>query len=165
MNSPHNVSINLNGFSVSNGTYSSLELSALPGTETFKSHTDNALKKKTVLVTSNSLIITVPALSTTAVLLSKTSTGISEFEETGDDIKIYPNPAKDNINVSLSQAIDGKAEITIYDITGRKILNSFVDNTSFSPLSFNISAFETGVYVFSIKNKQGTSIKKFSVIR
>ncbi len=71
MNTPRMVLININGFSAVNGTYSTLELSALPATETFKSHTDNALKKNTVTVFSNSFITTVPALSTTAVLLAK----------------------------------------------------------------------------------------------
>jgi hypothetical protein len=165
MTTPRKVTLNINGFSLSNRAYSTLELSALPASETFKTHTDNALKKNTISVNSNSFVITVPALSTTAVLLSKTSTGITDSNKNYSEIKIYPNPAKDNINVSLSQEISGQAEITIYDITGRKVLNSFADNVSASSLSFNIAAFKTGVYLFSIKDKQGTSIKKFSVIR
>jgi hypothetical protein len=164
MTTPRRVTMNINGFSLSNRTYTTLELSALPVTETFKSHTDNALKNSTVSVSSNSFVITVPALSTTAVLLSKTSTGIFDFDNNNGEINIFPNPAKDKINISLSQIINGQSEITIYDISGRKVLNSFVENAS-SPLSLKISALETGVYIFSIKNKQGTSVKKFSVIK
>jgi hypothetical protein len=165
MNAPHNATININGFLAGIGTYSTLELSALPSTETFKSHTDNALKKNTVTVISNSFMITVPALSTTAVLLSKATTGILEFKNDNSKIKIFPNPAKDIINVSLSRAIGGQTEITVYDITGRKILNSFVDFNAYSPFSFDISTLETGVYFFSIKNKHETVTKRFSVIR
>jgi hypothetical protein len=165
MNSPRKVTININGFSAGNGTYSTLELSALPATETFKSHTDNALKKNTVTVISNSFIITVPVLSTTAVLLAKATTGISEFKNGNSEIKIFPNPAKDNINVRLSPTIAGQTEIIVYDIMGRKILNSFVDYNGDSLLSFDISTLERGVYLFSIKNKHNTSTKMFSVIK
>jgi hypothetical protein len=164
MSTPRNVAINLNGFAAGFGTYSTLELSDLPATETFKSHTDNALKKNMVTVISNSFNSTVPALSTTAVLLSKTTTGISEFKN-DSEIKIFPNPAKDNINVSLNPAYAGQTEIIIYDTTGRKVLNSFVDFNVYSPLNFDISALETGVYFFSIKNKHETFTEKFSVIR
>lgn len=165
MNVSHNTSIHINGFFAGTGIYSTLELSTLPATETFKSHTDNALKKNTVSVLSNSFILTVPALSTTAVLLAKATTGIPEFKIGKSEIKIFPNPAKNNINVSFSTAIAGQTEIIVYDITGRKILNSFVDCNAYSPLSFDISALETGVYFFSIKNNHETLIKRFSVIR
>jgi hypothetical protein len=165
MNTPHNVTININGFFAGAGIYSTLELSTLPATETFKSHTDNALKKNTITVLSNSFILTVPALSTTAVLLAKATTGIPEFKIGNSEVKIFPNPAKNNLNVSFSPAIAGQTEITVYDMMGRKILNSFLDCNAYSPLSFDISALETGVYFFSIKNKHETFTKRFSVIR
>jgi hypothetical protein len=165
MNAPHNVTVSLNGFSVGNGTYTSLELSALPSTETFKSRTDNALKKNTIMVISNSFIITVPALSTTAVMLSKTPTGISEFKKSNSEIKIFPNPAKDNINVSLGPAFEGQTEITVNDVLGRKVLTSIVDCNGYSPLFFDISILESGVYFLSIKTKHDTSTEKFSVIK
>jgi hypothetical protein len=68
------ATINLSNFTVANGNYKTLQLSSLPATETFVSHTQNALKESTVAVNSNSLTITVPALSTTAILLVKATT-------------------------------------------------------------------------------------------
>jgi hypothetical protein len=73
MAASRSVTINLSNFSVPNGTYQTLQLSSLPSTETFVSHTQNALKSNTVSVNSNSLTITVPALSTTAILLVKST--------------------------------------------------------------------------------------------
>jgi len=159
------VTININGFFAGTGTFSTLELSALPATETFRSPTDNALKRNTVPVISNSFILTIPALSTTAVLLAKATTGIPEFKDGSSKMKIFPNPAKDKINVSLSQTVSGISEITVYDIMGRKVLKSFVDYNAVSPLSFDVSALERGVYFFSVKTKNDTYIKKFSIIR
>ncbi len=74
MSASRTVTINLSNFNVANGNYNTLQLSSLPATETFVSHTQNALKANTVAVNSNSLTITVPALSTTAILLVKTTT-------------------------------------------------------------------------------------------
>ena len=71
MTGSRTVTINLSNFNVANGNYTTLQLSSLPSTETFVSHTQNALKQNTVAVNSNSLTITVPALSTTAILLVK----------------------------------------------------------------------------------------------
>jgi hypothetical protein len=71
MTASRTVTINLSNFSVANGNYTTLRLSSLPSTETFVSHTQNALQTSTVAVNSNSLTITVPSLSTTAILLKK----------------------------------------------------------------------------------------------
>lgn len=71
MGASRTVTINLNNFTVANGTYKTLQLSSLPATETFVSHTQNALKSNTVTANSNSLTLTVPSLSTTAILLTK----------------------------------------------------------------------------------------------
>ena len=65
------VTINLNNFNVDNGSYKTLQLSSLPANETFTSETQNALKSSTVAVSSNVITITVPSLSTTAILLKK----------------------------------------------------------------------------------------------
>jgi hypothetical protein len=73
MSASRTVTINLSNFNVANGNYNTLQLSSLPATETFVSHTQNALQANTVAVNSNSLTITVPALSTTAILLVKTT--------------------------------------------------------------------------------------------
>lgn len=69
MNASRTVTVNLNGLQFDNGKYKTLQLSSLPSTETFISDNNNALKNDSVTVSSNSFIISVPALSTTAVLL------------------------------------------------------------------------------------------------
>ncbi|MGG7666688.1 glycoside hydrolase family 44 protein [Dyadobacter sp. BHUBP1] len=74
MNAPRTVTINLNNFTVANGNYKTLQLASLPATETFVSDTQNALQEGTASVNSNSLTITVPALSTTAILLANQTT-------------------------------------------------------------------------------------------
>jgi hypothetical protein len=74
MSASRTVTINLSNFNVANGSYQTLQLSSLPSTETFVSHTQNALKSNTVSVNSNSITITVPALSEACSLKSSGAT-------------------------------------------------------------------------------------------
>ena len=70
------VTVNLSGMNVGDGHYKTLQISSLPATETFISDNNNALKKDSVMVNTNSFTISVPALSITAVLLNAQPTGI-----------------------------------------------------------------------------------------
>lgn len=165
MSSARTVTVNLNGFSVNNGSYNTLQLASLPSAETFKSHTDNALKKNSVAVNSKSFTITVPALSTTAVLLqASTTTGVSDFKNQPVGINIYPNPATDKLNVSIGSTVMEPTEVTVYDLFGRKIQTAVVSFDGHSPITLNISTLTRGFYLLSVRNSHFTSTKTFSVI-
>ncbi|HEY3369323.1 MAG TPA: glycoside hydrolase family 44 protein, partial [Prolixibacteraceae bacterium] len=58
MSADRTVTVNLTGFSAADGSYATLQLGSLPSTETFKSHTSNALKKGLVAISSNSFKLT-----------------------------------------------------------------------------------------------------------
>ena len=121
MNAERNVTVNLNECIINDGNYTTLQLSSLPATETFISHTDNALNENAVAVNSNSFTITVPALSTTAVLFSSIVVGVKEYDNQVDEIKLYPNPVSDQLYVKMSPDIAEHIEITVYDQSGRKV--------------------------------------------
>ncbi len=165
MTSERNVIVNLNECRINDGNYTTLQLSSLPTTETFISHTNNALEENTVEVNSNSFNITVPALSTTAVLFSSIVVGIEEYNNQVDEMKLFPNPVSDKLYADMSSNIAGPVEITVYDQSGCKIqsLQKYYDGNS--PVIINMSALSEGFYLLSVKNSNGTSIKSFSIIR
>ncbi|MDP4269799.1 MAG: glycoside hydrolase family 44 protein [Bacteroidota bacterium] len=165
MVSSRTATINLNNFAVSDGNYSTLQLSSLPTTETFKSHTNNALKLNSATVNSNSFTITVPALSVTAVLLKSTSTGISQTKTQDVDVKIYPNPASDNLSISMSSNIPETTELIVYDQMGRRMCNSLVEYDGHSPITMNVSELSNGFYFLSIKSSICSSTKTVSIFR
>jgi hypothetical protein len=166
MNSARNVTVNLNGFSTKDGTYLTLQLSSLPSTETFKSHTDNALKKNSVLVNSNSFTITVPALSTTAVLFpSEGIVGIAEKKNIVEKIEIFPNPATDKLYINLSSNVAEPIKITIYDQGGRKIQSSQCYYNGISPIAVNTSSVPEGFYLLSVKSGNLVSTTNIAIIR
>ena len=73
-------------------------LSQLPASETFKSHSQNALKKSEVIPTGNKLSMTLPAMSVTSVQL-RAGTVLAAGPASEPEINIYPNPAWDSITV------------------------------------------------------------------
>jgi hypothetical protein len=80
------TSVNVANKSVPDGVYSTLQLANLPATETFVSHSVNALASGSVAVMSNRFSLTLPPLSVTSVLLTQpkdqpppTNTGASRL--------------------------------------------------------------------------------------
>ncbi len=68
-------------------------------------------------------------------------------------IMLYPNPAKDILNVQLANNIKTE-ELTYFisDLYGRQVFEGLVDNTS---SRINISSLAAGMYVYSYGNKVG----------
>ena len=163
MSSARNVTVNLNGFSVNDGSYSTLKLSSLPTTETFVSHTNNALKLNSVTVNSNSFTISVPSLSTTAVLLKSTPTGVQDNNIQKDEIKVYPNPVTDKLDVSISSNVAESTKVIIYDQSGRIIQSFEKAYDGSTPVTINVSSLSGGFYLLSVKNSHFTSTKRFFI--
>jgi len=165
MQAAQSVTVNLNGLKVDNGSYTTLQLASLPASETFKSHTDNALKSSSVIVNSNSFSITVPSLSTTAIILESTPTGISELKNNADKITVYPNPVSDKLCLRINMDVTEPIEITVYDQKGRKLHSSQRYFDGISPIPVNTSAFPEGLYFVSVKSRHSSLTKSFEVIR
>ena len=73
-----------------------------------------------------------------------------------DRINIYPSPAKENIQISN---IEDGAEIIIYDIQGKKVLEKTISNKE----KIDIKSFSKGIY--KIKLFKGNSLKTRSFIK
>ena len=166
MQSSRNVTVNIAGLSVSNGSYQTLQLSSLPASETFKSHTDNALKQNTVNVSSNSFSISVPSLSTTAILLRGVSTtGINDVVNQTKSIRVFPSPAKNYLNVDIPSNIAEPTLITIFDMGGRKVKSSVEAFDGRSPIKLNVSTVAEGYYVVQVQNRHLTATKNITIAR
>ena len=71
------------------------------------------------------------------------------------ELKIYPNPANDIINVTYKSTIES---VTIMDLTGRKVHQQAI-NTQETTL--NIQPLSTGTYLMNIQTTDGVGIVKF----
>lgn len=78
--------------------------------------------------------------------------GISD--NTAADVKIYPNPTSDKLNISLEKAKFEK--FRIYSITGEKVLEEInIGN------EIDVSSLSKGMYFLEIITSEGINIQKF----
>jgi hypothetical protein len=165
MSASHGVTVNISGFSVPDGDYTTMQLSSLPSSETFISHTNNALKEDAVAVSSNSFTLSLPALSTTAVLFP--STGVYGIEDNNsmDGSTVFPNPAADNLYIDIQSDIAEPTQITVFDREGRQIRTSLVNYDGHSTITLNVSGLSGGFYLLTVRNNHCASTRSFTITR
>jgi len=153
LNQSKTVNLNLSNIAIPNGTYTTKQLNSLPATETFISHTNNALTSGTATVMSNSLTITLPALSTTAVLLKGiiATTGIEEAASSPLQVKLYPNPiANENAFLDLSNENIMDMKIEVYSSIGQLLYSKMYSGKNPTTIEIPCAYFTRGVYTISL---------------
>ncbi|WP_415060644.1 FG-GAP-like repeat-containing protein [Flavobacterium sp.] len=84
-----------------------------------------------------------------AILVVEGST-LSVGQNDFTSFSIYPNPAKDIVNIKSGNNFD-VVSAEIFDLNGRKVLESAVVNESFS-----VQSLSTGTYILLAKDSEGT---------
>jgi hypothetical protein len=164
----HSATVNISGFTVADGNYTTLQLSSLPSTETFKSHTSNALKSSSVTVSGNFFTITLPYLSTTAVILKGTSTGVavpSQVNTGPQSLRIYPNPASSSISVDFYSDKPVISEVVISDMSGMVIDRFTWEYSGKSPLTVETGKYSKGLYFIKITNRNFSETDRFIIAK
>lgn len=80
------------------------------------------------------------------------TTSVAKIPE-GKNIGIYPNPASNTLNVSVSNNF-GKGVLKVYDMTGKELMSHTISNIA---TTINIAALPAGNYVLKAINTQGLS--------
>jgi hypothetical protein len=66
-------------------------------------------------------------------------------------IKVYPNPAKDEINVSMNTGVLGEGTvISAYDMTGRRMVR-YVPEPGRQKATLNSSGWSSGIYIVTVQ--------------
>lgn len=77
-------------------------------------------------------------------------------------VGVYPNPAKNNIQISFTTDITDMAVITIMDASGRLVHSSeFTPQKGTNLIDLNILEYHSGIYIISIENKNESLKAKF----
>ncbi|SFN43633.1 Por secretion system C-terminal sorting domain-containing protein [Chryseobacterium oleae] len=76
----------------------------------------------------------------------------------GDQLKVYPNPAKDQINIHLTIKGEKTSVIKIYDVSGKQILTQNAVN---GENTINISRLAAGSYILSAESDSQKLSQKF----
>lgn len=85
------------------------------------------------------------------VQFAATNVGINEHDLS---VNVYPNPASDQVNISLGLMIN---EVLVYDYTGKMISRVQVDSKTYQ---MNVSHFNPGVYLFKVMADEGIVVKQ-----
>lgn len=85
---------------------------------------------------------------------SKNSVGL-KFNVTKSVFEMYPNPAKDQLHISLLENENGT--ITIIDITGKTVMQV---NISIQHDRINLSSLGRGIYFVNVQTASGNMVKK-----
>ena len=75
-----------------------------------------------------------------------------------NNIKIYPNPAGNTLNISLDNAI--LRSVVIYDLSGREVFAETVSDATARKHQLNLSQLPPGAYVMKVETGNGNVIKK-----
>ncbi len=92
---------------------------------------------------------------------NNTVTGISEYSSIDNQVVVYPNPAKDVINILSLNNANPVEYIEITDVSGRVVLKSDVYKGIQKVISINTSQFRKGTYLVKIALRTGTNNKSF----
>ena len=152
--------VNFPNFRLNEEGFTSLTLKNLPKTETYFSHTKNALIKSTVTKTENSVDITLAPLSITTLILKGAydNTVSSPSLKNGNSFKIYPNPAKNELYIESGDFQYDKIEII--DMNGKLIQSKQV---SFEPKTRLPISLPDGIYCLKISNKKDFYTRNFII--
>jgi hypothetical protein len=90
---------------------------------------------------------------------------ITAVEETLDilvDIKLFPNPAGDNLNIRFEEAVDGEVVIAIIDSQGRLVKTEHIEATT-TEKQINLQDLGAGVYF--LRMTKGKLVNVYKVVK
>ena len=71
------------------------------------------------------------------------------------EIKVYPNPAVNEVNFELNNLLPGRYNLNFYNIIGRQIASELIDISGSHFHTVRLNSFAKGVYLYSLINEQG----------
>ncbi|MCK9439052.1 MAG: T9SS type A sorting domain-containing protein [Patescibacteria group bacterium] len=83
---------------------------------------------------------------------------VDGINDISSEVKLYPNPATDNIYLQLPNSPINSAKGAVYNVIGAQVMDfNFNSNTE----NLDISSLPTGMYMLKIQTSDGRGVKKF----
>ena len=74
------------------------------------------------------------------------------------NIKVYPNPAVNEVNFELNNLRAGRYTLNFYNVIGRKVMSQIIDINGSHFHTVNLAGFGKGIYLYSFINENGEVI-------
>ncbi|MCG3165008.1 MAG: hypothetical protein POELPBGB_00768 [Bacteroidia bacterium] len=88
------------------------------------------------------------------------TTGIENEIAENNTLFIFPNPATDILNISLTQPVNEPLQIQVYNITGQTVLSASAPPQQ-QDFKLNISSLKNGIYILKASSKTKSFTSKF----
>lgn len=110
----------------------------------------------TVVVTNAS------GCSATSATFSVTAVGLAEAFANGIQLKVYPNPASEMVNIEAYT--DQEMQVAVIDIIGKVVLRAVAAPSSGKLVyTLNTSSFSKGVYQLNLTSKSGSTVRRLVI--
>jgi hypothetical protein len=129
---------------------------------------DKFINKLYDLKSINNLVFTVTADSNSfgenrfELIFSKSTTGLNnELNSSNNNFIVFPNPANNVLNLSLTTTKEDNYNFAIYNQLGAEISNGNLDFNAKRTHALNIENLSAGVYFIQVKNGKSSQTIKF----
>ncbi len=89
-------------------------------------------------------------------IVNKWAAGVSNAAKADKNITLYPNPARNTVNLTFNPGA-GVKTIALYNLIGKNVASYKVNNGS-SKMALDISAVPSGIYYVRLQNAEGAVI-------
>lgn len=95
--------------------------------------------------------------------MSKIKPHVNNPKLPSNDIKVFPNPAKDIINIEIGNKTIESGTIDLIDVSGKTILQAKLKNQN--KTEFDISNISQGIYFISVTTNTIKAIEKINIVK
>jgi len=78
--------------------------------------------------------------------------GVDEIQNSENNLDIFPNPCREQLNIRLPKEVAADAKLQIFDKSGRKILVKEFNSTSKKTISLNTQVLIPGIYLLQLSS-------------
>jgi hypothetical protein len=89
-----------------------------------------------------------------------------EEESTLSDMNVYPNPANENLNISINSMVNSNANVVVTDMLGKVVLNVPANLIAGEfNLNINVASLDAGFYTVSVRDAKNGSVQSVRFIK
>lgn len=93
-----------------------------------------------------------------------TTASIQETDAAVLDVKVYPNPTTELLNIQINHSTLDQVVVTITDLQGKQVYNFKYAGIS-NVIGINTASYATGTYVLSLKNLNNQVLGTYKIIK
>ena len=101
--------------------------------------------------------------TTTTTVTVGTAIGIDAFSDPAFTVNLFPNPAQDQVQLSITLSQKGNVQLELYNLVGEKMDAKEFENVNAVNQSYATSQLANGIYFFRITSGGTTMTKKVTV--